>query len=266
MEGAFTVIRTGELESITRNIDDYPDGIVIPFDKPLRWTSADVVRKLKFKLQYYFKKKNLKVGHAGTLDPLATGMLIICIGKATKISELLQAEPKEYIADITFGATTPSFDLEKPIDATYPFEHITIDSIKDILVKFLGEQQQVPPLFSAKFVDGVRAYEMAREGSDVELKSSTVNIYSLDVLDYTAPTLKLKIRCSKGTYIRSLARDLGVALESGAHLTSLRRTSSGSFNVEEAVTMDEILGFFFEQGRDGGHPGHQDYQLKDESI
>lgn len=282
----YTIVRTGGMDSLSRNIDDYPDGIVIPFDKPLRWTSADVVRKLKFKLQYYFKKKNLKVGHAGTLDPLATGLLIICIGKATKISESLQAENKEYIAEITFGSTTPSFDLEKPVDATFPWEHITLDLIRSVLPKFLGEQQQVPPLFSAKFVDGVRAYEMAREGSDVELKSSTINIYELEILDFrtpaatgneesedvnseddasvsdaSEPVLKLRIRCSKGTYIRSLARDLGLALGSGAHLSSLRRTRSGGFSVDEGVTMDEILSFFYEQGREG-HPGHQDFQEK----
>lgn len=240
----YAVIRKGELSAISPDIDLYPEGIVIPFDKPLTWTSADVVRKLKFKLQYFFHKKNLKVGHAGTLDPLASGMLIICVGKATKISELLQAEKKEYIAEITFGATTPSFDLEKEIDATYPYEHITLDSIREVLSTFLGEQQQVPPLFSAKFVDGVRAYEMAREGSNVELKSSTINIYALEILDYTAPVLRLRIECSKGTYIRALARDLGCSLSSGAHLTSLRRTRSGSFSVAEAVTMEETIAFF----------------------
>jgi tRNA pseudouridine55 synthase len=244
LDPQYTVIRKGELSSITSDIDQYPEGIVIPFDKPLRWTSADVVRKLKFKLQYYFHKKNLKVGHAGTLDPLASGMLIVCVGKATKISELLQAERKEYIADITFGATTPSFDLEKEIDATYPYEHITPDSISEVLTSFTGEQQQVPPLFSAKFVDGVRAYEMAREGSKVELKSSTINIYNLELIEYKAPTLRLRIECSKGTYIRALARDIGCSLGSGAYLSSLRRTRSGSFDVEEAVTMEETLSFF----------------------
>lgn len=239
-----TVIKKGELDKLTPNIESYPEGIIIPFDKPLEWTSADVVRKLKFKFQYFFRNKKLKVGHAGTLDPLATGMLIICLGKATKISEQLQAEKKEYITDITFGATTPSFDLEKEIDATYPYEHITKGGIEEVLKNFIGEQQQVPPIFSAKYVDGVRAYEMAREGIEVELKSSTINIYDVELLEYNAPTAKIRIECSKGTYIRSFARDLGIALNSGAHLTSLRRTKSGSFKTEDAVTMEEFVSFY----------------------
>lgn len=242
------IIKTGQLGTLVPNIENYPDGIIIPFDKPLHWTSADVVRKLKFKFQYFFGNKKLKVGHAGTLDPLATGMLIICIGKATKISERLQSEMKEYIADVTFGATTPSFDLEKEIDATFPYEHITPEAIKEALKDFLGEQQQVPPIFSAKYIDGVRAYELAREGVEVELKSSTINIYEVELLEYNAPTAKIKIKCSKGTYIRSFARDLGVSLQSGAHLTALRRTSSGSFHVSDSVTMEEFTAFYTSMG------------------
>ena len=193
-----------------------------------------------------FKNKKLKVGHAGTLDPLATGMLIISLGKATKISEQLQAEKKEYIADVTFGATTPSYDLEKEIDATYPYEHITAEKIEETLKGFIGTQEQVPPIFSAKYVDGVRAYEMAREGVEVELKSATITIYNIELLEYNAPTAKIRIECSKGTYIRSLARDLGLALESGAHLSALRRTKSGTFSVEDATTMDEFVAFYTE--------------------
>lgn len=240
------VIKKGELTTLVPNMENYPEGILIPFDKPLEWTSADVVRKLKFKFQYFFKNKKLKVGHAGTLDPLATGMLIISLGKATKISEQLQAEKKEYIADVTFGATTPSYDLEKEIDATYPYEHITAEKIEETLKGFIGTQEQVPPIFSAKYVDGVRAYEMAREGVEVELKSATITIYNIELLEYNAPTAKIRIECSKGTYIRSLARDLGLALESGAHLTALRRTKSGTFSVEDATTMDEFVAFYTE--------------------
>lgn len=240
------VIKKGELHTLAPNMESYPEGILIPFDKPLEWTSADVVRKLKFKLQYFFKNRKLKVGHAGTLDPLATGMLIISIGKATKISEKLQAEQKEYIADVTFGATTPSYDLEKEIDATYPYEHITSEKIEEALKGFIGTQEQVPPIFSAKYVDGVRAYEMAREGVEVELKSATITIYTIELLEYKAPTARIRIECSKGTYIRSFARDLGIALESGAHLTALRRTRSGNFKVEDAITMDEFVAFYTE--------------------
>ena len=240
------VIKKGELTTLVPNMENYPEGILIPFDKPLEWTSADVVRKLKFKFQYFFKNKKLKVGHAGTLDPLATGMLIISLGKATKISEKLQAEKKEYIADVTFGATTPSYDLEKEIDATYPYDHINKDEIEETLKGFVGTQEQVPPIFSAKYVDGVRAYEMAREGVEVELKSATITIYNIELLEYNAPTARIRIECSKGTYIRSFARDLGLALQSGAHLTALRRTQSGSFHVENAITMDEFVTFYTE--------------------
>ena len=222
----------------------FEEGEVFLIDKPLDWTSFDAVNLIRAVIKRYHGIRKLKVGHAGTLDPLATGMLIICLGKATKISEQLQAEKKEYITDITFGATTPSFDLEKEIDAIYPYEHITKEGIEKALKNFIGEQQQVPPIFSAKYVDGVRAYEMAREGIEVELKSSTINIYNVELLEYNAPTAKIRIECSKGTYIRSFARDLGIALNSGAHLTSLRRTKSGSFKTEDTVTMEEFVSFY----------------------
>ncbi len=239
MEGNYLIIDKSNLAPLSGQMEDYPDGIVLVMDKPLEWTSADLVRKLKFRLQHYFHQKNIKVGHAGTLDPLATGIMTICIGKATKQAEKLQSERKEYIAEITFGATTPSFDLEKEIDATYPFEHITTAKIKEILPHFIGEQLQLPPIYSAKYIDGMRAYEKARLGEEVELKTSTINIFDIELLDFTSPTLKVRIECSKGTYIRALARDIGIALESGAHLTSLIRTASGHFRIENAFTLQD---------------------------
>ena len=225
---------------LSKQIEDFPDGIVILLDKPYGWTSADAVRKIKFSLQRWFGVKNIKVGHAGTLDPLATGVLIICAGKATRLAEQYQSQIKGYIAGITFGATTPSFDLEKEIDATYPFEHITLKSINNILPEFTGEQDQIPPIFSAKLIDGNRAYEIARAGNDAVLKPSRITIYSLKALSYSGGLLSLEIICSKGTYVRSLARDLGTALKSGGHLTDLVRSSSGEFKVEDAISMDNL--------------------------
>ncbi|HBG25091.1 MAG: tRNA pseudouridine(55) synthase TruB [Bacteroidetes bacterium GWF2_41_61] len=221
-------------------MEDYPAGLVIVLDKPYGWTSADAVRKIKFALQRWFGVKNIKVGHAGTLDPLATGILMICAGKATRLAESLQSQKKEYIAEITFGATTPSYDLEKEIDATFPFEHITKESVEEILPLFTGEINQIPPLFSAKLVDGNRAYDIAREGRDVQLKASKITIYNLKVLNYQSGVLELFVECSKGTYIRSLARDFGVSLKSGAHLSSLVRSASGGFKVENAISMDNL--------------------------
>lgn len=223
------------------NLDEYPHGIVIPVDKPYRWTSADVVRKVKFIAQRHFHKKNIKVGHAGTLDPLATGVLLVCLGKATKQAEALQAEQKEYIAQIELGATTPCFDLEKEIDHRYPYEHITRQMVDDILPRFTGEQDQIPPVFSAKLIDGTRAYEMARAGEEVVMKPARITIYSLEVLEFELPRLVLRVKCSKGTYIRSLARDVGVALGSGGHLTGLKRTASGGFSVNKALQMEDVL-------------------------
>ena len=311
---------------LSGNIDDYPDGIIIPIDKPYRWTSADVVRKLKWAACKHFGKKNLKVGHAGTLDPLATGVLLICVGKATRLAETLQKERKEYMAGIAFGATTPSFDLEKAPDKTYPIDKVTEESVTELLPRFLGEQDQVAPLFSAKSVDGVRAYELARRQFKERGKAKTevledfdhsvadllnvqrINIYELELLAFdssvsseaeaplgpvrvhsrfaaaeygqgprcplpdgdnngTGAALSLpendkgpdgrinvadtsgldlavatvRIACSKGTYIRALARDFGEALDSGAHLASLRRTKSGGFDVETALSVQQAL-------------------------
>lgn len=242
MADKFLLLKKDTLQELSNNIDDYPDGIVILLDKPLEWTSADAVRRIKFLVQKHFRKKNIKVGHAGTLDPLATGVLLVCIGKATKQAEALQAQQKEYIAEITLGATTPSYDLEKEIDAVYPYEHITLESVKRVLNEMTGEQEQIPPIFSAKLINGTRAYEMARAGEEVVMKPSRITIYGLDIMDFSLPKLVVRVKCSKGTYIRSLARDIGVALDSGGHLTGLIRSESGSFKVSEALSMDDVSG------------------------
>ena len=293
---------------LTRNIEDYPDGIIIPIDKPYRWTSADVIRKVKYAAVRHFGKKNLKVGHAGTLDPLATGVLLVCIGKATRLAEELQSHDKEYVAGITFGATTPSYDLEKEIDRFFPHEHINAEAVEAALPAFIGEQDQIAPLFSAKSIDGVRAYELARKlyrlngGSDSEaphlsrdrrplaeggkeessefdaaaeslIRVAKINISSLalerfergeqerrmesedratlsdassriNVTDNSAlglPRAVIRMSCSKGTYVRAFARDLGEALGSGAHLDSLQRSRSGQFRVEEALSIEQAV-------------------------
>ena len=303
---------------LTRNIEDYPDGIIIPIDKPYRWTSADVIRKVKSAAIRHFGKKNLKVGHAGTLDPLATGVLLVCIGKATKLAEELQAHDKEYVAGITFGATTPSYDLEKEIDRFFPHEHINAEAVEAALPAFIGEQDQIAPLFSAKSIDGVRAYELARKlyrlngGSDSDaprlysdrhplaeggmsspslstiqqetgsefdavaeslIRVAKINISSLtlecfecgeqerrmesedratlsdassriNVTDNSAlglPRAVIRMACSKGTYVRAFARDLGEALGSGAHLDSLQRSRSGQFRVEDALSIEQAV-------------------------
>lgn len=274
---------------LSESIEDYPEGIIIPIDKPYRWTSADVIRKVKWAACRHFHKKNLKVGHAGTLDPLATGVLLVCIGKATKLAETLQKEGKEYLAGVSFGATTPSYDLEKAIDQEYPVEGVTEESVREVLPRFLGEQEQIAPLFSAKSVDGVRAYELARkqyreahkEKTDVmtdfdhtvaeTLNKQIINISGMElisffpngkesgpelsdeglrpnprinVVDTSAlhlPLAMIRIKCSKGTYIRALARDLGEALGSGAHLNSLERTKSGGCTVGNCLSVNEVI-------------------------
>ena len=302
---------------LSRNIEDYPEGIIVPVNKPYRWTSADVVRKLKFAAKKHFGQKNLKVGHAGTLDPLATGVLIICIGKATRLAEEIQRSDKEYVAGITFGATTPSYDLEKPIDKFYAHDGVTPEAVAGALKTFIGEQEQIAPLFSAKSVDGVRAYELARKlyraGSldalDAEaaalLSRQTIRIEEAELLAFEEadlegecpagppsvrdnrgpqkmdhffgvnygggttlqdkplsdsqnsssgassrinvtdnshlglPRADVRIACSKGTYIRAFARDLGEALGTGAHLHSLCRTACGGFRVEAALSLED---------------------------
>ena len=299
------LILTPDMAPLSRNIEDYPEGIIIPIDKPYRWTSADVIRKIKYTAIRHFGKKNLKVGHAGTLDPLATGVLLVCIGKATKLAEELQSHDKEYVAGITFGATTPSYDLEKEIDRFFPHEHITASSVADALPAFIGEQDQVAPLFSAKSVDGVRAYELARklhrEGKTLDeaaadlIRVSRISITELELMEYIGasaasedprtvpaalihplrggamsspavtgtesrqisnassrinvtdnselglPRAVVRMACSKGTYVRAFARDLGEALGSGAHLDSLQRSRSGIFRVENALTVEQAI-------------------------
>ena len=290
------------MKSFSHDIEDYPEGIILNIDKPYRWTSADVIRKIKYAAIRHFGKKKLKVGHAGTLDPLATGVLLVCIGPATKRAEELQKHDKEYVAGVSFGATTPSFDLEKGIDARFPCSHIEKESVEEALKAFIGEQMQVAPLFSAKSVDGVRAYELARKafkaGEAIPeglLKAARINISECELLDFrksaaepeapdfgrnateretpdldkntTAqeaggaekrtegasfrinvaeddpelPHAKIRIACSKGTYIRAFARDLGEALGSGAYLNSLCRSRSGAFRVEDALTVEQAL-------------------------
>ena len=268
-------------------IDDYPEGIIIPIDKPYRWTSADVIRKVKYNAIKHFHKKNLKVGHAGTLDPLATGVLLVCIGKATKLADELQKHEKQYLAGVSFGATTPSYDREKEIDKLYPVDGVSEDALRSVLPTFLGEQEQVAPLFSAKSVDGVRAYELARkayktatkEGSDFDhtaaelLSRQKINIPAIELIswadrypglhsaepeneaaarinvipmDKDIPHADILVNCSKGTYIRALARDLGEALGSGAFLDDLRRTRTGSFGVEESLSINDALALLAE--------------------
>lgn len=218
---------------------DFEGGIVLNINKPYGWTSTDIVRKIKIMMRKLGYPK-IKIGHAGTLDPLATGVLLICIGRATKQVNELQAQQKEYLATIQLGATTPSYDLEHPIDHNYPWEHITEDDIRRVLDQMVGDQEQVPPLYSAKKIDGRRAYLYAREGVDMELKTAPITIYQAELIDYTAPYAQIRIRCSKGTYVRSIARDLGVELSSGGHLTALRRTQSGGFLAQEGYDL-EIL-------------------------
>lgn len=221
---------------------NFTQGEIIYIDKPLTWTSFAVVAKVRYLLCKKLGVKKLKVGHAGTLDPLATGVMILCTGRATKRIDELQAHTKEYIATLKLGATTPSFDLEKEIDATYPTAHITRELVDNVLEKFRGTIQQIPPVFSACKVEGKRAYELARKGEEVELKAKTLIIDELEVLRFNAESMELEIRvvCSKGTYIRALARDIGVALESGAHLIQLRRTRVGEVRVEDCLTIEQF--------------------------
>ena len=244
---------------LSDDIGNYPEGIIVPVNKPYRWTSADVIRKLKFTAARHFRKKNLKVGHAGTLDPLATGVLLVCIGNATKKAEELQSHDKEYIAGITFGATTPSYDLEKEIDRMFPYGHVTEEAVRKALPDFLGEQEQIAPLFSAKSVDGVRAYPAAEaadagerqdgpgrstSGEDAGEDRRNLRINVTDNSSLHLPEALVRITCSKGTYIRAFARDLGEALGTGAHLSSLIRSRSGEFRVEDALDIDEAMSLF----------------------
>ena len=219
---------------------NFKEGEVLYFNKPLGWTSFKVVGHARYHMCRRMKVKKLKVGHAGTLDPLATGVMIVCTGKATKRIEEFQYHTKEYVATIQLGATTPSYDLEHEIDATYPTEHITRELVEKTLKTFVGEIQQIPPSFSACKVDGKRAYDLARKGEDVELKAKTLIIDEIELLECNLPEIKIRVVCSKGTYIRALARDIGEALNSGAHLTGLIRTRVGDVRLEDCLSVESF--------------------------
>ena len=220
---------------------DFPGGEILLFDKELEWTSFDVVNKVRYILCQKLGVKKLKVGHAGTLDPLATGLVILCTGKATKRIEELQLGEKEYIATIKIGATTPSFDLETEEDNQSDFSHVTRESFENVLPQFIGEIDQVPPVFSAVKVNGKRAFNYARNGEDVKLKAKNIVIRSIEIESFNLPEVKIRVVCGKGTYIRSLARDIGEALQCGAYLTGLRRTRIGEYDIKDAFEVNFFL-------------------------
>jgi tRNA pseudouridine55 synthase len=220
--------------------DSFLEGRVLLIDKELNWTSFDAVNKIRVMLKNRLGIKKIKVGHAGTLDPLATGLIIVCTGKMTRQITCFQDLEKEYMATLKLGETTPSFDMESPVDRTSPTDHITKQDILKTLQSFVGEIEQVPPLFSAKYINGTRAYEFARKGSHLELKAQKVKIFSLELISFNMPYVKIRINCSKGTYVRSLARDIGQALECGAYLSELRRTCIGQYDVKNALSISEF--------------------------
>ena len=222
---------------------DFIAGEVLSFNKPLTWTSFDLVNKFRYKLSRKLKVKKIKVGHAGTLDPLATGVMIVCTGKATKRIDEFQFQTKEYVATLKLGETTPSFDLEKEVDAVYPTEHITRELVEDVLKQFVGTIEQVPPVFSACKIEGKRAYELARNGEEVPLKAKTLVIDEIELLSCELPVIKIRVVCSKGTYIRALARDIGIALHSGAHLIALERTRVGDVTLDQCMNPEDIDAF-----------------------
>ena len=219
----------------TKTKEDFLNGQLLLIDKPLGWSSFQAVNKLKWAIRKKFELKKIKIGHAGTLDPLATGLLLICTGKFTKTIQELQGQVKEYTGTFTLGATTPSYDLETEVDKTYSTTHITENRIRETTAQFLGEIEQVPPIFSALKKDGKRLYKYAREGVTVEIKKRKVTVLLFEITDIQLPDVHFKIQCSKGTYIRSLAHDFGKVLNSGAHLTTLRRTKIGDYNVNKAI-------------------------------
>ena len=216
-------------------------GEIICIDKPLRWTSFDAVKRIRGAIYRRINVRKIKVGHAGTLDPLATGVMIICTGRSTKEIDRLQSGVKEYIADIALGATTPSFDRETEIDATYPTGHISQALVEDVLTRFTGRIEQVPPEYSACKIDGRRAYDMARAGVEVKLKPKVLVIDEIELLEYSSELIKIRVVCSKGTYIRALARDIGRALQSGAHLAALRRTRVGDVTIGQCMSVDDAV-------------------------
>ena len=219
---------------------NFLEGEVLYFDKPLYWTSFKLVKIVRTRISRKLKIKKIKVGHAGTLDPLASGVMIICTGKATKLIESFQYQTKEYVATLQLGATTPSFDRETEIDGVYPTEHITREGVETVLRQFVGSIQQVPPVYSACKIDGRRAYDFARKGEDVELKAKELVIDEIELLEYQSDIIKIRVVCSKGTYIRALARDIGQALGSGAHLIGLVRTRVGEVRLEDCLQVDQI--------------------------
>lgn len=223
-----------------KEINSFQEGKVLLIDKEINWTSFDAVNKIRILLKNHLGIKKIKVGHAGTLDPLATGLIIVCTGKMTKQITSFQDLQKEYVAVLKFGETTPSFDLESDVDKTFPTNHITKESLLKVLESFVGEIDQVPPLFSAKYINGTRAYEYARKGSELALKAQKVKIFSIELITFEMPFVKIKVICSKGTYIRSLTRDIGKALESGAYLSKLRRIGIGHYNVNNAISISEF--------------------------
>lgn len=220
---------------------DFINGEILYFNKPLHWTSFDVVNRVRRILCQTIGQKKLKVGHAGTLDPLATGVIVLCTGKATKRIEELQYGVKEYIATLQLGATTPSFDLEHPINQTYPTEHITRELINETIKRFVGEIWQVPPVYSAVKIDGKRAFDYARKGQDVEIKPKLLVIDEIEILKFEDMQLTIRVVCSKGTYIRALARDIGEALQSGAHLTALQRTQVGDIRLNDCMEVEDFI-------------------------
>jgi len=222
-------------------LEDYKNGQVILIDKPLEWTSFQVVNKLRWHIRKHFNIKKIKVGHAGTLDPLATGLLIICTGKFTKKIEEYQGQIKEYTGEITLGATTPSYDMETEVNETYSINHITEDLIHSTAKNFMGEIEQKPPIFSALKKDGKRLYELAREGKTTEIKARKIIIEAFEITTINLPKITFRVVCSKGTYIRSLAYDFGRALNSGAYLSELRRTKIGNFNVKNSIKIEEFV-------------------------
>jgi tRNA pseudouridine55 synthase len=227
--------------------EEIKSGQILVFDKPLEWTSFQVVNKVRWLIRKHYNIKKIKVGHAGTLDPLATGVLILCTGKATKQIESLQGQEKEYTGTFTMGATTPSYDLETEVDQNFPVEHLSSEKIMTATKDFIGEIQQYPPVFSALKKDGKRLYEYARKGEDVKIESRTVHISEFEITDIDLPKVHFRVVCSKGTYIRSLAHDFGKALETGAHLSSLKRTRIGDYKIENALTIDSFINLYLSE-------------------
>ena len=219
---------------------NFEKGEILYFDKPLRWTSFDLVNKARNIIRYQLGVKKLKIGHAGTLDPLATGVMIVCTGKCTKQIDTFQYQTKEYVATLQLGSTTPSFDLETEVDGVYPTEHITEELLKETLSKFIGEIKQVPPVYSAVKINGKRAYQYARKGEEVEIKPKTLVIDEIELLSFDDNVATIRVVCSKGTYIRALARDIGLELNSGAHLIALKRTRIGDVKVDDCVSIEKF--------------------------